>query len=547
MIYVANGGSNTVTVINGATNAAITIPVGADPCAIAVNSVTNKIYVANNNNHNVTIIDGATNTPATVMAGYSPVSIAVNSITNMIYVANYSGNNITVIDGSSLPPGSPTLSTPSNGSLNLFLPLTFSVRDDTCSVTSFTMEFASAASFLPATDIIINDPSTVVNGPSTVINDSLALMFGLNTNSTYFWRARATNQYGTSAWSAINSFSTGQVPDTLVAPGFSLLWNNDTSTSMQMNLADNSNCETGYMIYRDSGFSGQFNQIRSITSNVPAEHNSFVLFDGTVSPNCWYRYKAAAHMQDSTVYSAICTTYTFRSQKAKQIAFFTKLSNYAISDSGGWSALAGDSIILKETFSPAGQYAVINMRNPASPTPAGYLDSAVLISYPLASLIPAYLKFGVGNGYGPAGTNIMYIGGKIFFAQDSIIRMYQTSGKRLVQVDSVRADTAPNIPYQTVSGLLRLNDSMLVVSESINEWGIGEYYINCFPLLVSASNQTKKSTVAIGGYYMTPEVTNTETPWIRGLINCDGSIFLNSLKFFFKWLFTVFSITNKES
>jgi hypothetical protein len=28
---------------------------------------------------------------------------------------------------------------------------------------------------------------------------------------------------------------------------------------------------------------------------------------------------------------------------------------------------------------------------------------------------------------------------------------------------------------------------------------------------------------------------------------CDGSIFLNSLKFFFKWLFTVFSITNKES
>jgi hypothetical protein len=31
------------------------------------------------------------------------------------------------------------------------------------------------------------------------------------------------------------------------------------------------------------------------------------------------------------------------------------------------------------------------------------------------------------------------------------------------------------------------------------------------------------------------------------LFPCDGSIFLNSLKFFFKWLFTVFSITNKES
>ena len=37
------------------------------------------------------------------------------------------------------------------------------------------------------------------------------------------------------------------------------------------------------------------------------------------------------------------------------------------------------------------------------------------------------------------------------------------------------------------------------------------------------------------------------TLFLVGTALCDGSIFLNSLKFFFKWLFTVFSITNKES
>ncbi len=521
MIYVANGGSNTVTVINGATNAAFTIPVGADPCAIAVNSLTNKIYVANYNNHNVTIIDGVTNTPATIMAGYSPVSIAVNSITNKIYIANNEGNSVTVLDGSSLPPGAPTLPTPSIGSSNLFLPITFSVQDDTSSVTSFTMEFSPTANFSKAADIIINDPSTVVNGPSITINDSLALVYGLNTNSTYFWHARATNQYGTSTWCAISSFSTAWVPDTLIAPGIAFYWNNDTSTSVQMNLADNSNCETGYIIYRDSGFSGQFNQIGSITSNVPAEHNSLVFFDSMVSPNCWYRYKAAAYMRDSSVYSAICTTYTFRSQKPNQIAYFTKLSNYPISDSGGWSALVGDSVILKETFSPPGQFAVIDMRNPASPAPAGYLDSAALISYPLASLIPAYLKFGVANGYGPAGTKIMYIGGKILVAQDSIIRMYQTSGSRLLQVDSVREDTNPgNYSYfpETISGLLRLGDSSLVVSESYGEiyYGTSVY---CFPLSVSAIRHTKYGTMEIGSSYVHNVEEDYETPWIRGLIN----------------------------
>ena len=55
---------------------------------MAVNPVTNKIYVANQNSNTVTVIDGATNTTATVAAGNTPFAVAVNPVTNKIYVTN---------------------------------------------------------------------------------------------------------------------------------------------------------------------------------------------------------------------------------------------------------------------------------------------------------------------------------------------------------------------------------------------------------------------------------------------------------------------------
>ena len=43
------------------TNATVTLtdPNAKNPAAVAVNSVTNKIYVANSGSNNVTMIDGA--------------------------------------------------------------------------------------------------------------------------------------------------------------------------------------------------------------------------------------------------------------------------------------------------------------------------------------------------------------------------------------------------------------------------------------------------------------------------------------------------------
>ncbi len=98
-IYVANNGSANVTVIDGATNVTTTVSAGTNPYAVAVNPVTNKIYVANSGSANVTVIDGATNVTSTVNAGTNPYAVAVNPVTNKIYVANSWSANVTVIDG----------------------------------------------------------------------------------------------------------------------------------------------------------------------------------------------------------------------------------------------------------------------------------------------------------------------------------------------------------------------------------------------------------------------------------------------------------------
>jgi DNA-binding beta-propeller fold protein YncE len=55
------GDPGNITVINGATNATATLtdPNAKVPLLLPRNSVTNKIYVANSGSNNVTVIDGA--------------------------------------------------------------------------------------------------------------------------------------------------------------------------------------------------------------------------------------------------------------------------------------------------------------------------------------------------------------------------------------------------------------------------------------------------------------------------------------------------------
>jgi YVTN family beta-propeller protein len=97
-IYVANQGSNSVTVIDGATNATTSIPVGPAPSALALNTVTNKIYIANSGSGTVTVIDGATQGTTTVNTGGTGNQvIVVNPVTNQVFVSGNEG--IVQIDG----------------------------------------------------------------------------------------------------------------------------------------------------------------------------------------------------------------------------------------------------------------------------------------------------------------------------------------------------------------------------------------------------------------------------------------------------------------
>ncbi|HEY6429961.1 MAG TPA: hypothetical protein VIX84_22250, partial [Acidimicrobiales bacterium] len=78
----------------------VTVPAGIHPQAVAVNSATDKIYVANGGSGSVTVINGATDTvSATLTVGTAPVAVAVNTVTDKIYVANGGSGSVTVING----------------------------------------------------------------------------------------------------------------------------------------------------------------------------------------------------------------------------------------------------------------------------------------------------------------------------------------------------------------------------------------------------------------------------------------------------------------
>src|SRR6185503_19078653 len=90
--------SNSITVIDGATNLTADVLGGHSPYSLAVNPVTNRIYVGNGDGYTVTVIDGATNAVSEIVSGFKPSYLAVNTVTDKVYAANVSGD-ITVIDG----------------------------------------------------------------------------------------------------------------------------------------------------------------------------------------------------------------------------------------------------------------------------------------------------------------------------------------------------------------------------------------------------------------------------------------------------------------
>ncbi len=103
LAYIANSGSNTVSVIDTATDSVVaTVNVGSEPAGVAVSPDGSRVYVANScgtspcntSNATVSVIDTATDSVvATVNVGYAPFGVAVNPDGSRVYVANECGNS----------------------------------------------------------------------------------------------------------------------------------------------------------------------------------------------------------------------------------------------------------------------------------------------------------------------------------------------------------------------------------------------------------------------------------------------------------------------
>ena len=100
-VFVANSGSDNVSVISDATNAVVaTVLVGTTPEGVAYDSGKGEVFVANLYSDNVSVISDATNAVvATVAVGYEPTAVAYDSGKGEVSVVNYEGgsDNVSVI------------------------------------------------------------------------------------------------------------------------------------------------------------------------------------------------------------------------------------------------------------------------------------------------------------------------------------------------------------------------------------------------------------------------------------------------------------------
>src|SRR3990172_1120256 len=101
-IYVTNWAANSISVINGNTNAVIkTIKknVGSKPFTPVYNPNNGRLYITNEGNHTVSVLDTNTdNIIGSILVGRNAAGADLNPNTNLLYVTVYFEDAIAVID-----------------------------------------------------------------------------------------------------------------------------------------------------------------------------------------------------------------------------------------------------------------------------------------------------------------------------------------------------------------------------------------------------------------------------------------------------------------
>jgi YVTN family beta-propeller protein/VCBS repeat-containing protein len=99
-LYVSNGGSSTVSVINTATNTEITkVTVGSQPSGLAVSSDDSRVYALSLYSDKVTVIRTSDNRViGSAAVGDSPRGIVLSPNGQVAYVTNYNSGTVTVLN-----------------------------------------------------------------------------------------------------------------------------------------------------------------------------------------------------------------------------------------------------------------------------------------------------------------------------------------------------------------------------------------------------------------------------------------------------------------
>ena len=203
LVYVANEGANTVSVIDGTTNTVTaTVAVGNGPDGVGVDPSTDTIYVADGGG-GVSVIDGATNTvTATIGVGLFPQAVAVDPVTDTVYVTNSSSGTLSVIDGATNTVTATVggLDTPLGVAVNPSTDTVYAADSDSGSVTvidgatntvtktiAITSFFVAAVAVNPSTDTVYavnanNNTVAVIDGATNTVTATIGvgtqLLFG---------------------------------------------------------------------------------------------------------------------------------------------------------------------------------------------------------------------------------------------------------------------------------------------------------------------------------------------------------------------------------
>jgi YVTN family beta-propeller protein len=119
-VYIANSGSNSVSVIDASTHLVTNTigfaHIGGTPSAITINQTDDLVFVAQYDDESVTIIDGRTNSVigAGHVVGPMPDALAWDSVNHRVYVANYGNGTVTILDdktGVEVPLGTVSIGT----------------------------------------------------------------------------------------------------------------------------------------------------------------------------------------------------------------------------------------------------------------------------------------------------------------------------------------------------------------------------------------------------------------------------------------------------